>query len=127
MFSVDDVLRELVPEEVEPQFEAKYHEVGIVKEGNKITSTIIKTGTIHDDTRWCYVPYDKFISLVKRKEIKHLQWDEDRNRITLRKTKVNSAIENIKSVDSFFKHDVIFNCKPGGGQDSMCYLYYFTS
>lgn len=33
--------------------------------------------------------------------------------MVLRKAKVNSAIENITSVDSYFKHDVIFNCKPG--------------
>ncbi len=110
--SAGNSLQEQLPEEVEPQFEAKYHEVGIVKEGNRITGAIVKEGTVQNDTEWRYVSYEEFLSLVKRREIKHLQWDEDKNRIALRKAKVNSSIENIHSVDSYFKHDVIFNCRP---------------
>lgn len=113
MCSIEGMLRERLHEEVEPQFEAKYHEVGIVKEGNRITGAIVKEGTVQKDTEWHYVSYGEFLSLVKRKEIKHLKWDEDRNRMVLRKAKVNSVIENITSVESYFKHDVIFNCKPG--------------
>ena len=110
--SAGNSLQEQLPEEVEPQFEAKYHEVGIVKEGNRITGAIVKEGTVQNDTEWRYVSYEEFLSLVKRREIKHLQWDEDKDRIALRKAKVNSSIENIHSVDSYFKHDVIFNCRP---------------
>lgn len=110
--SAGNSLQEQLPEEVEPQFGAKYHEVGIVKEGNRITGAIVKEGTMQKDTEWRYVSYEEFLSLVKRREIKHLKWDEDKNRMVLRKAKVNSVIENITSVESYFKHDVIFNCKP---------------
>ncbi len=110
--SAGNSLQEQLPEEVEPQFGAKYHEVGIVKEGNRITGAIVKEGTMQNDTEWRYVSYEEFLSLVKRREIKHLKWDEDKNRMVLRKAKVNSVIENITSVESYFKHDVIFNCKP---------------
>lgn len=112
MCSGMDALKELFPEDFDPEFAAKYHEVGIIKEGDRITGAIIKTGSAFDDTKWLYVSYDEFISLVKEKEIKYLQWNTDRNRIALRKAEANSYIENINSIDSYFKHDVIFNCKP---------------
>lgn len=112
MCSAADALREIFPEDFDPEFDAKYHEVGIVKEGNSITSAIIKEGTVLDDTEWQYVSYDNFISLVKAKEIKYLKWDINKNRMILWKAEINSNIENITSVDSYFKHDVIFNCKP---------------
>lgn len=112
MCSAEDALRELLPEEFEPKFEANYHEVGIIKEGNAITGAIVKEGSVLDDTEWVCLTYEEFLSLVKKREIKHLQWDESKNRIALRKAKVNSSIENISSVDSYFKHDVIFNCRP---------------
>lgn len=110
--SAENSLQELLPEEFEPKFEANYHEVGIIKEGNAITGAIVKEGSVLDDTEWVCLTYEEFLSLVKKREIKHLQWDESKNRIALRKAKVNSSIENIHSVDSYFKHDVIFNCRP---------------
>lgn len=112
MCSAEDALREWLPEEFEPKFEAKYHEVGIIKEGNTITGAIVKEGSVLDDTEWVCLTYEEFLSLVKKREIKHLQWDKSKNRIALRKAKVNSSIENIHSVNSYFKHDVIFNCRP---------------
>lgn len=116
MCSATDALKEIFPEDFDPEFDAKYHEVGIVKEGNSIIDAIIKEGTVHCDTEWQYVSYDNFISLVKAKEIKHLKWDLNKNRMTLWKAEINSKIENITSVDSYFKHDVIFNCKPDGNK-----------
>lgn len=112
MCGAENSLQELLPEEFDHELKARYHEVGIVKEGNRITGAIVKEGTVQKDTEWHFVSYEEFLSLVKRREIKHLQWDKDKNRIALRKAKVNSSIENIHSVDSYFKHDVIFNCRP---------------
>lgn len=55
MGSVEDMLREQLPEEFDPELKAKYHEVGIVREGNRITGAIIKEGTVmKTKTAWFF-------------------------------------------------------------------------
>lgn len=110
MDDVDQIFKYCLPEMYYPEFDSKYHEVGIVKEDGSILGAIIKKGTTYSDTEWFFVFYEEFISMVKKMEIQHLLWNFDKNKMRLRKAEVNSFIERINSVDSYFRYDVIFNC-----------------
>lgn len=110
MDDVDQIFKYCLPEMYYPEFDSKYHEVGIVKEDGSILGAIIKKGTTYSDTEWFFVSYEEFIFMVKKMEIQHLLWNFDKNKMRLRKAEVNSFIERINSVDSYFRYDVIFNC-----------------
>lgn len=112
MYDVGQIFKYCLPEMYYPEFDSKYHEVGIVKEHGSILGAIIKQGTAYSDTEWFFVSYEEFISMVKKMEIQHLLWSPDKNKMILRKAKVNSSIERINSVDAYFRYDVIFNCIP---------------
>lgn len=112
MDDVDQIFKYCLSEMYYPEFDSKYHEVGIVKEHGSILGAIIKQGTVYSDTEWFFVSYEEFISMVKKMEIQHLLWSPDKNKMILRKAEVNYSIERINSIDAYFRYDVVFNCIP---------------
>jgi len=112
MDDIDQILKYCLPEVYYPEFDSKYHEVGIVKEQGSVLGAIIKKGTSYSDTEWFFVSYEEFIFMVKKMEIQHLLWNPNKNKMILRKAEINSSIERINSVDAYFRYDVVFNCIP---------------
>ncbi len=72
MDDIDQILKYCLSEAYYPEFDSKYHEVGIVKADAGILGAIIKKGTSYSDTEWFFVSYEEFISMVKKMEIQHL-------------------------------------------------------